>query len=92
MEYFNYCEHPVLQEGDRWYYRNKRDWVCMDVEFDENEELIEEVQNDWLRHARWYLRRLEWCIKHKRERLEGLTVNGKVKAAMYYAEKILAPY
>lgn len=92
VEYFNYCNHPILQEGDREYYRNTLAWVRMDVDFDENEVLIEEIQNDWLRHARWYLSHLEWCIENRRESLEDLAVNGKVKAAMYYAKEILAPY
>lgn len=92
VKFFNYYNHPVLQEGDRRYYRNTLAWVRMDLDFDENEVLIEEVQSDWLRHAQWYSKHLEWCLEHRRDWLEGLTVNGKVRAAMYYAKEILAPY
>jgi len=92
VDYFQYCGHPVLREGERRYFRYTLAWVRMDVDFDENEVLIEEVQNDWLRHARWYQKRLEWCLKYRKNIYESMTVNGKVKAAIYYAKEILAPY
>jgi len=84
--------HPVMQAGDRRYFRNTMAWVRMDVDFDTDEVLIEEVQTDWLRDAKWYLRNLEWYVKNNRDRLKEQVVGGRVDAAVNYVRKTLAPY
>lgn len=57
LDYFVCDGHPVLQPGERPYYRNTLGWARMDLDFDTGEVLIEEVQNDWLRNANYYLNR-----------------------------------
>ncbi|MGD8911011.1 MAG: hypothetical protein PVI92_16875 [Chromatiales bacterium] len=65
--YFSCYGHPVLQKGERAYYRNTMAWIRMDVDFDTDEVLIEEVQNDWLRDARsWWEDKLS-DIRHAKE-------------------------
>ncbi len=84
--------HPVLQAGERRYFRHTMAWVRMDVDFETDEVLIEEVQTDWLRDARWYLRSLEWYAENNRDQLKDQVVNGKVDAAVNYVRETLAPY
>ena len=84
--------HPVMQAGDRRYFRHTMAWVRMDVDFETDEVLIEEVQTDWLRDAKWYLRNLEWYVKNNRDRLKEQVVGGRVDAAVNYVRKTLAPY
>jgi len=90
--YFSNRGHPVLREGDRRYFRHTMAWVRLDVDFEAGEMLIEEVQTDWLRDARWFLRHIEWCAKNKRDRLKDKVVNGRVDEAVNYVRKTLAPY
>ena len=60
-ERFEYLEHPILKKGDRTYDRRTMAWIRMDVDFDADEVLIEEIQTDWLRYAKRYMRRLGRC-------------------------------
>ncbi len=92
QDYFVAWSHPVLREGERDYFRNTMAWVRMDLDFETGEVLIEEVQTDWLRGARRYLRNLEWCARRKAKRLDSMVVNGKVDAAMSYVKNTLTPY
>ncbi len=89
---FGYWRHPVMKPGDRRYFRHTMAWVRMDVDFESDEVLIEEVQTDWLRDAGRYLRNLEWYAKNNRDCLTKLVVRGKVDAAVNYVRKTLAPY
>ncbi len=41
--------HPVMEKGQRNYYRQTLGWVRLDLDFSTGEALIEEIQNDWLR-------------------------------------------
>ena len=81
-----------MKAGDRRYFRHTMAWVRMDVDFQTDEVLIEEVQTDWLRDAKGYLWNLEWYVKNNRDRLRKLVVDGKVDAAVNYVKKTLAPY
>ncbi len=51
--------HPIFQRGARSYFRHTLAWVRLDIDFDLDEVLIEEVQTDWLRDAKQYLSCLE---------------------------------
>jgi len=48
MHTFNYCSHPTLDEGNR----NTLAWVRLDLDFETNEVLIEEIQCDWIRSVK----------------------------------------
>jgi hypothetical protein len=87
--YFGCYGHPVLQKGERTYYRNTMAWVRMDVEFDTAEVLIEEVQNDWLRDARsWWEDKLSE-VRHNKQEQEKKRL---LSAISEYMEKSLAHY
>ena len=86
------CGHPVMKVGDRRYFRHTLAWVRMDIDFKTDEVLIEEVQTDWLRDAKWYLQNLERYAKDNRRELKALVVDDKVDAAVNYVRKTLAPY
>jgi len=43
---FEYWGHPVCEN-----HQKTMSWVRLDIDFDTNEVLIEEIQNDWLRKA-----------------------------------------
>ncbi|MCU7944374.1 MAG: hypothetical protein KZQ87_17030 [Candidatus Thiodiazotropha sp. (ex Cardiolucina cf. quadrata)] len=58
---FNNLGHPVLQRGDRNYYRETLAWARLDVDLDRDEVLIEEIQSDWGRDLAWLQRRLSRC-------------------------------
>ncbi|MEW8507134.1 MAG: hypothetical protein AB2598_10535 [Candidatus Thiodiazotropha sp.] len=58
---FNYWGHPVLQRGDRDYYRETLAWARLDMDLERNEVLIEEIQSDWVRDVAWLHRWLDRC-------------------------------
>ena len=49
--YFNHHAHPALKAKQREYFRETLAWSRMDIDFNHNEVLIEELQTDWLRSA-----------------------------------------
>lgn len=53
---FGSVGHPVMEHGEREFYRTTLDWVRIDLDFDTDEILIEEIQTDWLRELRSLLR------------------------------------
>lgn len=55
---FAYCDHPVMQKGNRNYFRETLAWARIDFDFDSNEALIEELQTDWLRIAKRTLKQI----------------------------------
>jgi hypothetical protein len=50
---FNIWGHPVLQRGDRSYYRETLAWSRLDIDLELGEVLIEEIQSDWVRDVSW---------------------------------------
>lgn len=87
---FECWSHPV-REGDR----NTMSWIRMDINFDTNEVLIEEIQNDWLRNASAILK----CIKKRRVEKPKLKpkelyyeIAGEFCDLEYYVNHTLATY
>jgi len=66
---FNTSVHPVLMPGDRAFFRETLAWARIDLDFDTNEALIEEIQSDWIREARDVLKAIlregEESAKHQ---------------------------
>lgn len=89
---FRYEMHPILKEGERKYFRHTLAWARMDIEFDTDEVLIEEVQTDWLRYAGGYLRRLERCIENCSRCGDRAACAGRLEATRRYVKEILSPY
>jgi hypothetical protein len=58
---FNNWGHPVLQRGDRSYYRETLAWSRLDIDLDLGEVLIEEIQSDWVRDVAWLRTWLDEC-------------------------------
>lgn len=48
---FNGWGHPVLERGQRAYFRETLAWARLDVDLTTDEVLVEEVQSDWVRHV-----------------------------------------
>lgn len=87
---FEYWGHPV-QKGDR----KTMSWVRMDIDFDTEEVLIEEIQSDWLRTASSTLAH----IKSRRVKKPSLKprdvygdIHGEFEDLEWYVEQLLAPY
>ncbi len=89
---FKCYSHPVLREGERNYYRHTMAWVRMDVDFEMDEVLIEEVQTDWLRYAKGLLRRFMRCDGCQRTCTNREANQKTLQALKDYVGEILAPY
>lgn len=57
-EAYSHSGHPVCQPSSRRF-RATLAWARLDVDFDTDEALIEEIQSDWVRYAAWYGRHHE---------------------------------
>ncbi len=89
---FEFGGHPILSEGERYYYRHTLAWVRMDIDFTTDEVLVEEIQTDWLRYAKHYLRcfvRCEECRSACERKEKNLR---KLKDLKDYVGNILRPY
>lgn len=87
--YFGNFSHPILKKGERSYYRNTMAWIRMDIKFDTDEVLIEEVQNDWLRDAHDWLKDKQSDLKNSKSEQEKKRL---LLAISEYMEKTLAHY
>lgn len=88
--HFNYCGHPVSRV------KHTLAWARIDLDFDTNEALVEEVQNDWLRgaerfhryavnkHKRTNDQRVSWLPWH----IEGAHIDDICR----YYEQVVVPY
>jgi hypothetical protein len=87
---FEYRGHPISK-----YDRKTMSWIRMDIDFDTNEVLIEEIQNDWLRNAKRVLNRLR-ARREKTPDIKPSQVNRFIDASYkeleQYVEQILTPY
>jgi hypothetical protein len=89
-EDLNLSAHPVLEKGERSYFRQTLAWARLDLDLDRGEALIEEVQTDWVREARDAAKRLERCRRCTNQRR--LPSCRSRLAAMRYLDQVLAPY
>ncbi|RLU03422.1 MAG: hypothetical protein D9N11_04205 [Ketobacter sp.] len=82
--------HPVAQGESK-----TLAWVRLDIDFDTDEVLIEEIQNDWLRKA---TRVLEWVRRRKRAKPDLVPgelydeIEGSYEDLEHYVEEVLQPY
>lgn len=87
---FEYQSHPISYAQ-----RKTLAWVRMDIDFDTDEVLIEEVQSDWIRKARAQLTRIEGRLANKPAlRFSDVckTMNCDLQALRQYVEIELKPY
>ncbi len=87
---FEFWGHPVKKGS-----RNTMSWVRMDIDFDTDEVLIEEIQNDWLRKASRALAEVKTNRAEKpsiKPRDVFCDILGDFEGLEYYVETILEPY
>lgn len=88
----NLCGHPTLETDDREYFRETLAWSRIDLDFDRNEALIEEIQNDWLRESRYLLRDALRCKKRRKILFDWWDSRGRHDDIIKYCNDILKPY
>jgi hypothetical protein len=88
----NHDTHPVLRTGARPYFRETLAWSRIDVDFPANSALIEEVQCDWLRRAKFLLSHARRRKMTNQETVLWRESRGKVNDVIAYCEEILLPY
>ena len=88
---FNYQHHPVHKD-DREKRRYTMAWARLDMDFEHDEALIEEIQTDWLRCATACY---QWAHNAPDERFStryGHFFSGTRSQMLAYYEKVLAPF
>ena len=88
----NYRGHPMLARGQRPYFRETLTWARIDFNFKTNEALIEEIQSDWIRDAKWILKRIQWWRERNLTNKKFVDMNGKLEDIETYVIQVLNPY
>lgn len=90
---FNTSYHPVLMPGDREFFRETLAWARIDLDFDTNEALIEEIQSDWIREARDVLKEIIREGEENAKHHEHFSYLGSdLQHLRQYVDEILQPY
>ncbi|KPJ89168.1 MAG: hypothetical protein AMJ53_16015 [Gammaproteobacteria bacterium SG8_11] len=90
--WFNNTGHPVLVKGERPYFRQTLAWARIDLDFARGEALIEEVQSDWVKWARYdYLHAKRKVSCHTKTNCRCSQMDW-YKAVVQYYESVLQPY
>jgi len=84
--------HPVQREGQRGYSRETLAWARIDLDFFNDQALIEEIQSDWLREAAIMGLDARHCMERDDESFPWWNVDGKVADILRYVEQVLSPY
>jgi hypothetical protein len=84
--------HPVMQPGQRELFRETLAWSRIDLAFDCNQALIEEVQSDWVRAAAYVKRWVGHCRNGNTELPQWFNLSGALDEIEYYIDQVLAPY
>lgn len=90
--YLNYRSHPILGLNDRVYFRETLAWSRIDLDFSNGEALIEEVQCDWLRRAKYLLKAAKYCKKCNQKLHESWRVKGDLDDIIKYCEEVISSY
>lgn len=88
----NHYAHPVLEINTRDYFRETLAWSRIDLDFSSEIALIEEIQCDWLRKARFLLAHAIRSKVYKRNTVSWNESSGKVDDVINYCENVLQPY
>lgn len=87
----NYSGHPIFRYR-RGRQRETLAWSRMDIDFNTDEVLIEEIQSDWVRHAKVLLKNAERRLSAGDDRVRGWGVGGKAEDLIKYVKDVLMPY
>ena len=90
--YLNGSEHPVMRVKPGKFHRDTLSWARIDLDFDTNEALIEEIQSDWVRYADWRLRPVVNCQCRTRRCGYCKYVQGRKSDIAHYLEQTLEHY
>src|SRR5690606_19230765 len=85
-----YWGHPVCRGRQKTI-----GWIRMDVSFDTNEILIEEIQNDWLRRSERILQTAKTFLAKESSSFTGKLIDNSLANfddLSYYVEVLLKPY
>jgi len=96
---FNYWGHPVINnktsDGIVKSARETLAWARIDLDFNRNEALIEEIQTDWLRLAKRELFRLQEINQsdnNSNSEISAYASEAKIENAIEYLSTVLKPY
>ncbi|MEM7564368.1 MAG: hypothetical protein AAF353_15160 [Pseudomonadota bacterium] len=78
--------HPVFRRHKARYFRETLAWARLDIDFDRNECLIEEIQSDWVREVDYLLADAHYALKLKRDDLIWWPVKGRLGDIIKYCE------
>ena len=84
--------HPVMMPGQRELFRETLAWSRIDLDFANNEALIEEIQSDWVREAARLMRWLRHCRRCNRSLPKSFALAGALDHIEEYLDSVLAPY
>ena len=82
----NYSCHPVFRRTRDQYFRETLAWARLDVDFSNDECLIEEIQSDWIRDAKSLLFDARYAKKRKQDKLEYWPVAGRIDDVIRYCQ------
>lgn len=88
----NHYGHPVFSTRDDEYVRETLAWARIDLDFQTDEALIEEIQSDWVREARLLFRDARWYLKNGYDRMRWWDLQGNLDDVVEYCENVLKPY
>ena len=88
----NYNCHPIYEQKGKEYFRETLAWSRIDIDFDTNEALIEEIQSDWVRDTTDLLRDAERAKKRKLKRIRYWDVDGSIDDVIHYCKDVMGPY
>ena len=88
----NYWGHPVFKPKSGKTFRETLAWARLDIDFDTDEVLIEEIQSDWVREARDLLQDAQACCDKGENFLDWINVQGKAENIVKYVKQVLMPY
>ena len=91
-QFLNYFAHPVLWPDERDYFRETLSWARIDLDFESDTALIEEIQSDWIRRAKRLSKLARNRKKYNREHIAFTNANGKMDDIIHYCENVLDPY
>ena len=88
---FNFPGHPVASNNHGSSDEETLAWARIDLDEKLDEALIEEIQSDWVREAKWEADRIEWYKKRKKI-APGYYSQANQKNRLRYLTEIMQPY
>ena len=84
--------HPIMKRGQRSFFRETLAWARIDLDFKDNEALIEEIQSDWIREAQENLREVLKFNNNEPTEIFIDGMEGDSRDLKTYFNEILKPY